>query len=76
MAPTPLSKALKERRPVYFRDKDPVEIPVYERELFGCGTKIAGPCIVEEKISTTLIPSGCTGLIDEFENIVITFQGS
>jgi N-methylhydantoinase A len=72
LAPSHLSKAMKERRPVYFRDNGFVEIPIYERDRFGFGTKIPGPCLIEEMISTTLIPSGWTGLIDEFKNIVIT----
>ncbi len=73
-AATPLSKPLKEKRPVYFKDSGFVEVPVYERDLIGCGTEIPGPCIFEEKLSTTTIPSGCMGLIDEFRNIVITFE--
>jgi len=72
LAPTHFSKAMKERRPVYLRDNGFVDIPIYERDRFGCGTKIPGPCLIEEMISTTLIPSGWTGLIDEFKNIVIT----
>ncbi len=71
-APTPLPKALKERRPVYLKDKGFVEIPIYERDRFGCGTQVPGPCLIEETISTALIPEGYLGVIDEFKNIVIT----
>ncbi len=74
MAPTPLSEALKEKRLVCFREKGFVEIPVYERDRMGCGTQIPGPCLIEEKISTTLFPFGSRGVIDEFRNIVITFE--
>ena len=35
------------------------------------GSKILGPCIVEEQISTTLIPEGFAGTIDEYRNIII-----
>lgn len=72
MDPTPLSKALKEKRPVYFKDKGVIEISIYERDRFGCGTKMVGPCLIEETISTALIPSGWEGVIDEYKNIVIT----
>jgi len=71
-SPTPLEKALKEKRPVYFEGKGLVEIPIYERNQLSCGTNISGPCLVEEIISTTLIPSGWKGTIDEYKNIVIT----
>ncbi len=70
-SPIPLSQALKERRPVYFKDMGFTEIPIYERERFGCGTQIPGPCLIEETISTALIPQGYVGVIDEFNNIVI-----
>lgn len=69
---TPLPKAMKEKRPVYFNEKAFVETPIYERDRLGCGTHIPGPCLIEEAISTTLIPEGWFGVIDEFRNIVIT----
>ncbi len=34
-------------------------------------SKILGPCIVEEQISTTLIPEGFAGTIDEYRNIIL-----
>lgn len=71
-APTPLSKAMKEKRRIYFKDKGFVEVPIYERDRFGSGTKIPGPCLIEETISTAIIPEGWVGVIDEFKNIVIT----
>jgi N-methylhydantoinase A len=70
--PTPLTEALKERRPVYFTGTGFREIPVYERDPLGCGSVVTGPCLVEERISTTLIPDGWAGKIDRFRNIVIT----
>jgi N-methylhydantoinase A len=71
---TPFSKAMKEKRPIYFKDKGFAEVPIYERDRFGCGTKIPGPCLIEETISTTFIPEGCVGVIDEFRNILITMN--
>jgi len=73
-APTRLSNAMKEKRPIYFKDRGFVEVPIYERDRFGCGTKIPGPCLIEETISTALIPQGYVGWIDEFRNIVITMN--
>lgn len=74
ISPTPLSEAVKEERPVYFRRRGFVEIPIYERSGLGCGTRIPGPCLIEEEISTTLIPFGSRGYIDEYKNIVVTFE--
>ena len=71
-SPTPLTTALKEKRLIYLKDKGFMEIPVYERDRFGGGTGIPGPCLIEETISTALIPSGWIGAVDEYKNIVIT----
>ena len=72
MAPVSLSEALKTKRPVYFKDTGFVEIPVYERDRLHGGNEVVGPALIEEMISTTLLPSGWVGVIDEFKNIVIT----
>jgi len=70
--PTPLSGVLKEKRPIYFKDTGSVEVSVYERDRFRSGSLIPGPCLIEERISTTLIPLGWVAQIDRFRYIVIT----
>jgi N-methylhydantoinase A len=70
--PTPPAVGLKENRPIYFTDKGFLDVPIYERDLFGSGSLIPGPCLIEEQISTTLIPHGWVGRIDGYKNIVIT----
>ncbi len=70
--PTPLAEGLKEKRPIYFKEKGFVKVPIYERDRFGTGSLIPGPCLIEEQISTTLIPHGWVGEIDKFRNILIT----
>lgn len=72
LSPAPLTRALKHRRPVYFQNQGFVEIPCYERDEIRCGSRVDGPCLIEETISTTLIPSGWAGVVDKFKNIVIT----
>jgi N-methylhydantoinase A len=61
----------KTTRKVYFEGAKWQEIPVFERDHLPHGSKLSGPCIVEEQISTTLIPEGCLGFIDEYRNIII-----
>lgn len=61
----------KGRRKVYFEQVGWTEIPIFERDALAVGARITGPCIVEEQISTTLIPEGFAGTIDEYRNIVI-----
>ena len=45
--------------------------PFYERELLRAGDRIAGPAIVEQYDSTTVIPPGLAAAIDRHGNIVI-----
>ncbi len=61
----------KGTRKVYFEQVGWQEIPIFERDALAVGSRIPGPCIVEEQISTTLIPEGFAGTIDEYRNIVI-----
>jgi N-methylhydantoinase A len=61
----------KGRRKVYFEQVGWREIPVYERDTLGVGSEILGPCIVEEQISTTLVPEGFAGTLDEYRNIIL-----
>ncbi|MCF8060962.1 MAG: hydantoinase/oxoprolinase family protein [Deltaproteobacteria bacterium] len=65
----------KAMRDVYFAEKGWLSIPVYEREDLSVGSCIPGPCIVEETISTALVPPGHTGAIDAYRNIVIELEG-
>ncbi|HSQ20072.1 MAG TPA: hydantoinase/oxoprolinase family protein, partial [Blastocatellia bacterium] len=56
--------------PVYL-SKRALHIPVYAREEFIAGTKFAGPAIITEYSSTTLIPPGYTVEVDPWLNVVI-----
>jgi N-methylhydantoinase A len=56
---------------VYFEGATWLEVPIYERDDLPVGSRIPGPCIVEEQISTTLIPAGFAGTMDEYRNIII-----
>jgi N-methylhydantoinase A len=44
--------------------------PVWDRGNLGRGARIAGPAIVEEFGSTTVVPPGWDGVVDEFGNLV------
>jgi N-methylhydantoinase A len=68
------NSAKKEMRDVYFDTLGWQSIPVYEREALPAGAKMAGPCIIEETISTTLIPPGTFGTIDAYKNMIIEIE--
>jgi N-methylhydantoinase A len=48
-----------------------VEASVYERDRFGRGTAVAGPAIVEQYDTTTWIPGGWRGSVDEHANLIL-----
>lgn len=64
----------KAKRNTYFDISGWQEIPVYERKDLATGSKIFGPCIIEETISTALIPNDFSGLIDEYGDLIITLE--
>ncbi|MEH7547918.1 MULTISPECIES: hydantoinase/oxoprolinase family protein [Bacillaceae] len=48
-----------------------VETKFYQREKIPVDTEFAGPCIVLQKDTTTVIPPNCTAYIEEFGNMII-----
>ncbi|MSP66502.1 MAG: hydantoinase/oxoprolinase family protein [Alphaproteobacteria bacterium] len=62
----------KERRQVYFDEAAGyVATAVYDRERLGPGATIAGPAIVEQIDTTTVIHPGQKARVDDFGNLLI-----
>lgn len=64
----------KERRPVYFGGHGWLETPVYDREDLAAGTAFAGPAIIDQLDSTTVVPPDTRAEIDEWLNIRIHLE--
>ncbi len=47
------------------------DTPIYRRADFGPGTRIAGPAIVEQMDTTSVIEPGCTAQADAMGNLVV-----
>ena len=45
---------------------------VYERTQLKAGNVIAGPALVEQMDSTTVIPPGAEGKVDAYGNLIVT----
>jgi N-methylhydantoinase A len=58
-----LTDARVGERPAYFGGFVPT--PIYERTLLPRGARLAGPAIVEQTDTTTVIPPGVTALVDD-----------
>lgn len=58
-----------------FKEGEPLQTPVYRRAELPAGSRLAGPAIVEQLDSTTLVPPGASFEVDRFLNIVMRVEG-
>jgi len=65
------ASALKGRRMVDFDEGGIRETSIYDRERLGADAELAGPAIIEESGSTTVVPSGAKVLVDAYGNLHI-----
>jgi N-methylhydantoinase A len=63
--------AIVKQKPVWFGERSR-PTPLYDRERLPAGARLAGPAIVVEYSSTTVIPPGWTCRVDEHRNLVLT----
>ena len=69
---SPQGAALKGRRKVYFGpDRGFVDVPVYNRYGLSPGDKFEGPCIFEERESTTVVPPEARASVDPRLNLIV-----
>lgn len=66
------SDAVKARRPAYFNGWH--DTPIYDREKLMPGNRVAGPAIIEQMDSTTVVHPGMSAEIDRFGNIIIELK--
>jgi len=72
----PMREALRVEKPVYFREAGGyVPTPVYLRTKLRAGNRIAGPALVEEHGSTTVLVPGDALVVDAFGNLDIAIGG-
>ena len=65
------SNALKGRRQAFFEETGhPVDTHVYDGERLLAGNRLEGPCIVEEKTTTIVVPPGFKIMVDDYGNYV------
>jgi N-methylhydantoinase A/oxoprolinase/acetone carboxylase beta subunit len=71
-ATSPVAGALKGRRRAYFPEAGGwIDCPIYDRYKLAAGLEIAGPAIVEERESTSVLPPGAVATVDEYANLVV-----
>jgi N-methylhydantoinase A len=68
-APTPAAAHAVRR--ASFNGRDPCDVPVLRRGALQPGYQIAGPAVIEEKTSTTVLYPGQRAMIDAYLNIEV-----
>lgn len=66
--------ARKADREIFFTDPEPGHrsCPVYDRYRLAPGSAFPGPCAIEEREATVIVPPGCTVEVDPYRNLVIS----
>jgi N-methylhydantoinase A len=62
-------------RPVYFEKRGFVAAAIYQRDELGFGTAIAGPAVIEEATSATLIPPGYRASVGRDRGLFVPLRG-
>jgi N-methylhydantoinase A len=61
-------------RPVYFHDLGFLDTPVYQRHQLQAGQRLAGPAVVHQVDSTTLLPPYARAEVDRAGNLVVKVE--
>jgi len=70
---TPSAEALRASKAVYFRSAgDYISTPVYKRDRLKSGNVIAGPALIEEYASTTVVQPDDIVQVDQLGNLQIS----
>ena len=66
--------AKKDSRDIFFSAPDPGyrTCPVYDRYKLHPGSSVSGPCVMEEREATVVIPPGCQIDVDGYRNLIIS----
>ena len=62
--------ALKEQRQVYFHQRF-IPTPIYDRSRLNSGDAVAGPAIIEQLDSTTVVWPGQRARVDAYRNLIL-----
>ena len=69
------ARAIKGSREIYLPEEDGfAPVPVYDRYALVPGAAFAGPAVIEERESTTIIGGG-TVTVDPYRNLIVAMKG-
>ena len=71
-ATTSEASPLKGRRRAYFPETGGwIDCPIYDRYHLTAGLTIAGPAIVEDRESTSVLPPATLATVDGYTNLIV-----
>jgi N-methylhydantoinase A len=73
--PEPAKDAFTGKRPVYYEGAGFVDTPTYARAKLVAGNKIAGPALIEEHASTTVLAPGDQLTVNAYGHLEIAVAG-
>jgi len=74
VGPAEAGPAITGRREIWFSEaRDFIDSPIYARDRLAPGMTFAGPAVVEQMDTTTLVPPGVNVRVDAYENLILEF---
>jgi N-methylhydantoinase A len=70
---TPADDSVMAREPVHFEGRTWDSVPCYARSRLLAENVIEGPALIDDEMTTIVLPPKSTGRIDKFGNVRITF---
>jgi N-methylhydantoinase A len=59
-------------RRVWFSATGFVETPIYQRQALAFGSRLAGPAVIEQMDTTTIVPPGWNVVVDQLANLLLS----
>ncbi|MDF1552259.1 MAG: hydantoinase/oxoprolinase family protein [Deferrisomatales bacterium] len=69
-----VERARKGKRRAYFRGPGFVEVDIYDGDRLAPGDELRGPCIIEERFTTVVLPPGSAAEVDRSGNYLTNVE--
>jgi N-methylhydantoinase A len=74
--PAEIARQAPSSRRVWFAAKGFVETPIYQRDALSSASRIAGPAVIEQMDTTTIVPPGWNATVDRMANLLLSREAS
>jgi N-methylhydantoinase A len=74
--PAEIAPQAPSSRRVWFATTGFVETPIYQRHAISSASRIAGPAVIEQMDTTTIVPPGWNATVDRMANLLLSREAS